>query len=209
SFDSIENIEWKTILPDANHDWINQRDPNYQEYVKISGEEKSPFLSNAVGVSTNRDIWVSGFSKNKVQKNTEYMVHNYNDLLVKEGGKNQEPALIDESKVKWTRSLKNKFIKGERIGVDKQQLQPEMYRPFTKKWLYYSNDVIESPGQFYRKWGFDNQAIVTTGRGASRDFSVLVTKNVPCLDVMEKGQAFVQFDNEKNDMELVSSKDNV
>src|SRR5699024_585084 len=100
SFDSIENIEWKTILPDANHDWINQRDPNYQEYVKISGEEKSPFLSNAVGVSTNRDIWVSGFSKNKVQKNTEYMVHNYNDLLVKEGGKNQEPALIDESKVK-------------------------------------------------------------------------------------------------------------
>ena len=73
----------------------------------------------------------------------------------------------------------------------------------------YDKDIIERPGQFYRKWGVDNQAIVTTGRGASRDFSVLVTKNVPCLDVMEKGQAFVQFDNEKNDMELVSSKDNV
>lgn len=209
SFNSIENIEWKTVLPDANHDWINQRDPNYQEYVKISGEEKSPFISNAVGVSTNRDIWVSGFSKNKVQKNTEYMVNNYNEVVAKEGGKNQEPVSIDESKVKWTRGLKNKFKKGERINVDKQQLQLEMYRPFTKKWLYYSNDVIESPGQFYRKWGVDNQAIVTTGRGASRNFSVLVTKNVPCLDVMEKGQSFVQFDNEKNDMELVSTRDNV
>lgn len=209
SFDSIENIEWKTVLPDANHDWINQRDPNYQEYVKISGEEKSPFLSNAVGVSTNRDIWVSGFSKNKVQKNTEYMVHNYNDLLVKEGGKNQEPALIDESKVKWTRSLKNKFKKGERIGVDKQQLQPEMYRPFTKKWLYYSNDVIESPGQFYRKWGVDNQAIITTGRSSSKQFGTVVTNLIPDIQLMMNGQAFIKSNNESNETELLHSRDNV
>jgi len=57
--------------------------------------------------------------------------------------------------------------------------------------------------------GVDNQAIVTTGRGASRDFSVLVTENVPCLDVMEKCQAFVRFDNEEKEMELFGSKDNV
>jgi len=202
-------MDWETILPDDNHDWINQRDPNYQEYVKISGEEKSPFLNNAVGVSTNRDVWVSGFSKSKVRKNTEYMVNNYNAAVANEGGKNQEPSSIDDSKVKWTRSLKNKFKRGERINVDRQRLQLEMYRPFTKKWLYYSHDVIESPGQFYRKWGADNQAIVTTGRGASGGFSVLVSKNVPCLDVMEKGQAFVEFDNEKDDMELVDSRDNV
>ncbi|KRN88031.1 type ISP restriction/modification enzyme [Ligilactobacillus acidipiscis] len=209
NFKYLQQINWHKVQPDENNDWINQRDSNYQGYVKISGEEKSPFISNAVGVSTNRDIWVSGFSKNKVQKNTEYMVNNYNEVVAKEGGKDQEPASIDESKVKWTRGLKNKFKKGERINVDKQQLQFEMYRPFTKKWLYYSNDVIESPGQFYKKWGVDNQAIVTTGRGGRRDFSVLVTKNVPCLDVMEKGQAFVQFDNEKNDMELISSRDNM
>lgn len=209
SFESIENMDWETILPDDNHDWINQRDPNYQKYVKISGEEKSPFLNNAVGVSTNRDVWVSGFSKSKVRKNTEYMVNNYNAAVANEGGKNQEPSSIDDSKVKWTRSLKNKFKRGERINVDRQRLQLEMYRPFTQKWLYYSRDVIESPGQFYRKWGADNQAIVTTGRGASGGFSVLVSKNVPCLDVMEKGQAFVEFDNEKDDMELVNSRDNV
>ena len=80
-FSSIKNIDWTEITPDTNNDWLNQRDPNYQKYVSIVGEERSLFLSNAVGVSTNRDIWVSGFSKEKTIKNTEYMVANYNEAL--------------------------------------------------------------------------------------------------------------------------------
>jgi len=209
SFDSIENIEWKTLLPDDNHDWINQRDPNYQEYVKISGEEKSPFISNAVGISTNRDIWVSGFSKEAVFSNSKRMISYYNETLKADHRQNSEPTKGDAKKIKWTANLEEKYRNNETIAFNPEKLRLELYRPFTKKWLMYDKDIIERPGQFYKKWGVDNQAIVTTGRGASRDFSVLVTENVPCLDVMEKCQAFVRFDNEEKEMELFGSKDNV
>ena len=209
SFDSIENIEWKTILPDVNHDWINQRDPNYQEYVKISGEEKSPFLSNAVGVSTNRDIWVSGFSKEKVFSNSERMINSYNKTLKANHRQNSKPTMRDAKKIKWTVNLEKKYKNNETIAFNPEKLRLELYRPFTKKWLMYDKDIIERPGQFYRKWGVDNQAIVTTGRGASRDFSVLVSNEIPNLHFMDTGQSFVQFDNEKNDIELISSRNNV
>ncbi|MDN6162238.1 MAG: helicase, partial [Atopostipes sp.] len=198
---SIENIDWNNVTPDENNDWINQRDPNYQNYVRISGEEGSPFLNNAVGVSTNRDIWVSGFSKNKVQNNTEYMVGNYNSLLAKEGGKNKKPTMKDSRKIKWTTNLENMFKRGEEIELEQSNLRLELYRPYTKKWIMYDKDIVERPGQFYRKWGDKNQAIVTTGRGASRNFSALITDQIPSLDLMEKGQSFMRLDNQ-NDKDL-------
>ena len=75
-----------------------------------------------------------------------------------------------------------------------------MYRPYTKKWLYFNDDVVEMPGQYYKKWGKDNLTLVTTGRGASRDFSVLATNVIPNMDTLEKGQGFMRYDNEQNDV---------
>ncbi|MFV5772366.1 hypothetical protein ACIKN0_12030, partial [Pediococcus acidilactici] len=62
-FGDISAIDWQTIHPDDNNDWLNQRDPNYQNYASIAGDEQSTFLSSAIGIATNRDTWVSGFSK--------------------------------------------------------------------------------------------------------------------------------------------------
>ena len=55
---SIYGLKWQKILPDINDDWINQRDPKYQHYASIVGDNNSPFFTNAVGISTNRDFWV-------------------------------------------------------------------------------------------------------------------------------------------------------
>lgn len=42
---------------------------------------------------------------------------------------------------------------------------------------------------------------MTTGRGASRNFSALITDQIPSLDLMEKGQSFMRLDNQ-NDKDL-------
>ena len=193
-FSSIESIAWSEIIPDTNNDWINQRDPNYQQYVNIVGEEKSPFSSNAPGVSTNRDIWVSGFSKKKTIKNTEYMVANYNEAV--KNKKSDEPV-IDDTKIKWTVNLNKMYKNSQRININRNNVVLEMYRPFTKKWLYYDKQVIERPGQFYSKWGKDNLVLVTTGRSSSKDFSALVSNKVPDIQLMMNGQGFIKNDNSK------------
>lgn len=91
-----ENMDWTEILPDYNDDWINHRVPNYQKYAVIFGKQDSPFLSNAVGIATNRDIWVSGFSKEQVIYNTNRMVNYYNELLKRNLQIKQNNFTIDD-----------------------------------------------------------------------------------------------------------------
>lgn len=41
--ESILNIDWHTIVPDKNNDWINQRDENYMSYPALADEKNSIF----------------------------------------------------------------------------------------------------------------------------------------------------------------------
>ena len=205
---SIGKMDWGVLKPDQYNDWINLRDPNYQNYPCIAGEKDSPFLSNAVGISTNRDIWVSGFSKKAVLANTQKLINNYNVELKKKGGKGKKSEMRDPSKIKWTANLDKKFKKGEEIKFNPQNLTLEMYRPFTKKWLMYDPNLVERPGQYFEKWGKENCVIYSTGRGISRPFSSLVINVLPNLDLMEKGQGFIQYNNQVSN-ELIPNNDNV
>ena len=77
-FGDISAIDWQSIEPDDNNDWLNQRDPNYQKYVSLAGDDDSVFLTNSMGVLTSRDTWTSGFSKKTVAINAEKLIKNYN-----------------------------------------------------------------------------------------------------------------------------------
>ena len=68
-------IDWTELIPDGNHDWLNQRNMNYQQYAPIADEPLSAgvFPRNAMGVKTNRDAWVYGFNKNDTARKTSLM----------------------------------------------------------------------------------------------------------------------------------------
>ena len=205
---SIFEFDWENIEPDANNDWINQRDPHYQKYPSIVSNNDSPFLSNAVGISTNRDIWVSGFSKDKVLSNSKRLIDNYNAEVTKYGGQGKKSSMRDAKKIKWSANLDKQFKLGKQLSLNPNCMRLEMYRPFTKKWLMYDRNIVERPGKYYEFWGKNNQVIVTTGRGIRRKFSLLVTNVLPNLDLMEKSQGFACFNNsDKN--ELLPNSDNV
>ncbi len=68
-----------------------------------------------------------------------------------------------------------------------------MYRPFFKQNLYFNNSLVERPGQnkkLFPNSELHNVVICATGKGASKDFSVLITNVVPNLDTLEKAQCF-------------------
>ncbi|QCQ04005.1 helicase [Ligilactobacillus animalis] len=206
----INGLEWNTLTPDDNNDWLNQRDPNYQKYAQISQENNSPFFDNYVGISTNRDIWVYGFSKEKVLKNTHLLINTYNDELAKNKERDASLATQDPKLIKWSRGLKKIFAKGQALDFNPSAMVYSMYRPFTKKWLMYDRNVVEMPGQYYSKWGRDNVVIVTTGKGANRDFSCFVTTELPDIQLMMNGQGFMRYDNSDTSNELLAkSNDNM
>lgn len=212
-FGDVSQLDWGKIIPDENNDWLNQRDPNYQKYDRLAGEDKVVFLQNIIGVSTNRDSWVYGFSKQKTLANSKRLIENYNFEVVR-----LSDVSIAEKKdclnrkddfIKWSAKLEDSILKSKKIQFNKNSVVKSLYRPFTKKYLYYDNDVIERPGQWYKKFGENNLIIMTTGKGISRDFSTLVTNLMPNLHTMDTGQHFMRYDNELDETSLFQNNDNM
>ena len=212
-FGDVSQLDWGKIIPDENNDWLNQRDPNYQKYDRLAGEDKVVFLQNIIGVSTNRDSWVYGFSEQETLANSKRLIENYNFEVVR-----LSDVSIAEKKdclnrkddfIKWSAKLEDSILKSKKIQFNKNNVVKSLYRPFTKKYLYYDNDVIERPGQWYKKFGENNLIIMTTGKGISRDFSTLVTNLMPNLHTMDTGQHFMRYDNELDETSLFQNNDNM
>ena len=141
--ESILNIDWENISPDENNDWINQRDQNYLNYRPLADENGSIFSVKDIGIVTNRDAWVSNFSKINVSDNVQIMIKNYNlevDKLENIDVKLNDKTVVDyvtndERKISWSRSLKQRAARREKTQFSHSDIMLAMYRPFTKKWL--------------------------------------------------------------------------
>ena len=212
-YGDVSKIAWKNIIPDGNFDWLNQRDPNYQKYSSLVGDCGSVFISNSLGINTNRDIWVTGFNKNKLSNKVKTLIENYNNEVKKvsdlPSDEHENSLTINEAIVKWTSELKRQALKGVRHIYHSQEV-PYLYRPFTKKWLYYDKDFVHRVGKYYKKFGDRNLVITTSGRGSTKDFSVLVCDTIPDMNSMSAGsQGFMRFDNEVDETSLFQNNDNM
>ena len=210
----ISNIDWQAITPDDNNDWLNQRDPNYQNYAGLVDDTCSVFNQSAIGVATNRDIWVCGFSQEKVLTNTEKLISNYNaevtrlsDILP---NARKEHLNRSENYIKWSDKLEKSIARLCKFTFEKSFCRQYMYRPYTKKWLYYSDQIVERPGRYFKKFGNSNVIITTTGRGNSRNFSTLITDLIPDVNSMSAGsQGFMRYNNEIDDSQFFQNNDNI
>ncbi|MGX7144758.1 type ISP restriction/modification enzyme [Facklamia languida] len=120
--------------------------------------------------------------------------------------------LINRNKdyIKWTVNLEKRINSNEIINYDSSSITKILYRPFTKKWIYYNKNLVERPSKyFYNNFGQNNMTIITTGRGIRNKFSVFVSKDLVSLDCVEKTQAFFRFDNNQNGTLLLDNNDNI
>ena len=212
-FADISRLDWQEIIPDENNDWLNQRDPNYQKYDILAGEDSSIFMNNSMGILTSRDAWVYGFSKNNVIRKTKKLIDNYNRELDRlkniRSDARKDSLNRSDNYVNWSFRLEERIKQGREIEFYNQRVILTMYRPFTKKWLYYEDSVIERTRLYYKKFGSNNIVILTTGRGVGRNFSALVSKLIPNQHTMDTGQGFMRYDNEEYNSLLEFSKDNM
>lgn len=209
--ESFEKIEWDIIKPDKNNDWINQRDENYISYPTLVGEgENSIFLDKVTGVNTSRDYWSYGFSKNKVLSNINKLVHNYNLEIDKSKTDSNFKMNLDGKYINWSRGLRQKFDKGLKIEVSDSEIVLATYRPFTKKFLFYSKNVVEMPGKQGQYLENPNLSLMIPGPGGDKTFSSLVTTyfaDFAGLGFASKVQVLFQKQPEKSEglFELSSS----
>ncbi|MGO3652492.1 DEAD/DEAH box helicase [Vagococcus sp.] len=211
SYSSIVNVDWEEIYPDENNDWINQRDPNYEKYIPMDG---GYFKDKVIGVSTNRDEWVYDYNTQTLQEKVNRMINNYNNEVIKVSKIKEKSEKLKNKNtatdyVKWSAKLDKMLISGEKIKPDDNKIIRSMYRPFNKKYLYYQEEIIERPGRYKDIFGNENLVICVTGKGASREFSALITDSIPNLDMMEKGQSFYLTNNKSDELALFQDNKNI
>lgn len=199
---SAEGVDWQQVTPNKQHDWINQRDPAFEKFPAIDARwngSRAFFDSNGLGISTNRDAWVYGFSRESLSDNVSRMIDFYNDEIVAADARDFSQPVVAErfsnssQKIKWSASLLAAARKGKRLQFKTESITQAMYRPFTKQWLYRDRDLIERISQIpalYPAEQFDNRTISVTGRGSTKMFSALMTAITPDLELISKGQVF-------------------
>ena len=159
------------ITPNKDYDWINQRDYSFMAYMPMANKKLKevplsaiPSLKNrdkidtevfaenyvdifemfSMGVVSNRDSWVYNFSAKSLESNMTRMIDNYNAQVAKHKVDSTYQPIIDDTKIKWTRSLESSFKKGLIFDFNEAgEIIECTYRPFTKCHLYLAKHFNE------------------------------------------------------------------
>ena len=220
AFKSIDGITkangWLPITPDKHHDWINQRDDSFSEYVVIGdkkGDSIKIFENFSQGIGTSRDAWCFNASKANVTQNMNNMIDFYNSELSRfniiNGNQTRKvrESLVDgfintdPTQISWSSSLIPDLVRGLDGKFDSQKITQSLYRPFTKQWLYFDDMFNHRVGQMPRIFptaNVTNRVIVIVGRGETQPFSVLISNQPTELKTLYNSQCFPLKLYEKN-----------
>lgn len=173
---------WKTLEQDKHGDWLDKRDDSFNKFAALD----HLFGTKSLGVSTNRDAWVWNYSKTVLSRNIKCLIKAYKDSLA------NGSEIDDDSKIKWTRGLRQRLARKEHISYDDAEIVLASYRPFSKQYLYADSQLIEMPSYQLKLFpcrSTRNLEICVSGVG-SHDFSCLIADSIPCLDYVGKTQCF-------------------
>jgi predicted helicase len=207
NFKSINGISWQKLTPNESHDWINQRNEEFESFVELGNKEdktvKTIFNSYSLGLTTNGDTWAYNFSKCDLNANIKRMIDFYN--LQIEDFKNGNEVSNDPTKISWSSSLRNFLECGLKISYRENACVHSMYRPYQKQWLYFDGHINHRVGQFPKAFPYEsnlkNLVICVTGVGASKGFSALITDTIPNLHLHDTCQGFPLYTYEKIEIE--------
>ncbi len=208
-FKTFENpsLPLKTLQPNEHGDWVNHRNDSFDNFILLAPDKKfdtntkSIFLTNVIGVSTNRDSWVYNFSREKLFENMNRMISFYNEqtkAFIQKKIK-QTNLIADQfidtnpTKISWTVNLKKDLEKNKLHLLNKNEVEVGLYRPYTKQNIYFDKSFIERPGlnsRLFPNKKLQNIIINVSGTGASKPFSILASNNLSGIDTIEKNQIF-------------------
>ena len=214
-FHSIRNVEWKKIQPNDKNDWINIRDGVFDSQIPLYPNDKNEIKSVftpvcSMGIVTSRDVWCYNSSKEILIENIKNSIAYYNQQVEryleakKENGSlvAQDYVEYDSTKFSWDRRQKlTDCPKGIQYEFEEDSVRISQYRPFFKQNSYinkYLNNCTYKIPQLFPQKETNNLFIDVSGIGSSKDFSSLISTNIPDYQLLFNGQCFPLYWYEEN-----------
>lgn len=215
---AIETIDWQTIEPNKEGDWLNQRSEEFETWPVIGekkGHSTTIFELFTRGLETGRDSWVYSFDKQNLESQVSSLGNTYEETRrafhsndMKKVGKGEAQVseflksnsqFADTREVKWSRSLRHSAYRNEVFQFGKSRIIAGLYRPFCSQFVYYdsllNHERSQLPSIFPRP-DHDNVGFyVPAASSAARQFNAIGTDLLPdlCLSGSGSGQFFPRF----------------
>ena len=204
----VGNVAWQELIPDKRHTWLTEGlHAEFDTFIPIGSKaakaskgdvEGTFFKTYSLGVVTNRDTWTYNFNFNALTENMQTMMETYNGQVSKwerQSDRNinvNDFIEIDDTKLKWTRSLKSNLRQGTLAKFSTENVRFSLYRPFTKSHLYFHRMMNERVSVFPSifptpETETENQVICLTDKGSEKPFMILMSNQLTDLHVVGPG----------------------
>ncbi|BAQ63226.1 helicase domain protein (plasmid) [Geminocystis sp. NIES-3708] len=206
----IENINFETIKPDINNNWINLTDNNFDDLIplidkdvkavktKAIKNEKTGELENKVcdeaifqlfsnGLKTQRDEWVYDINKENLKVKVNYLIDIYKETL-------KDNNYQDKDKIKWDRELSKYLDRKIEKEFNSQQIIKSNYRPFYHQFFYFDKHFNGMTYQWFNIYNSDdldneyNLIITISGIAHTKPFSTYIINSICDLGFIETCQ---------------------
>lgn len=203
------SMHWDIINPTPKKDWINQRDGLFDSLILLGDKKKSEqvvFSIFSAGDITHRDSWCYSSSKHSLIENMQSCISFYNserNAITDRSSlsKVMEQVNADETKLKWDQKLYEHALKDVEHSFNDDNVKVALYRPFFRQHLYYDATYNWSRYQLPKLFPSDNLKnllICVSGVGVTKDFSCIITDQLPDLELIGKSQCFPLYWYEEN-----------
>jgi predicted helicase len=205
-FGSAENVPWEQIIPNEDHDWIDQRDPDFERFIPLA--DRSPdshaiFERYSMGAQSIGDAWLYNSATQDLIANMTRFICTYSDEQARltsmgayRGGRKPVPVSkleSDPTRIKWSGGLIKHLERGTLFSLHLSLVKAVHYRPYFSQWLYFDPVMMHRTGITQESKlvpDCENRVIDVTGIGVTKPFSVLMTDQVPDMQMMPNGQVF-------------------
>lgn len=211
SKDSTANVVWEEKRPDTRHNWLTEgMSADFGSFLPIGTRDakasdtyasQTVFHTYSLGVSTNRDMWLYGYTSNELLDKAALFCETYNSELDrwKREGKPKDVLsflTLDQKRVKWSYMLLGKLKREHYARLDAGEVRTVLYRPFAKRLLFFDKLLIDAPAlqnTFFPTTSSEaeNRVICAPGVGNRQAFGCLIAGAITSLDLaFEKSQCF-------------------
>jgi predicted helicase len=173
---------WQVLTPDSEHTWlVPEHASEYREFPAIA----ELFDLHTSGLKTNRDDVVYDWDREKLSERIKNFIKLYNAEVYRHRA---EPGADWPDQVNWSRDLKQDAQRGNLATFDGGKIHLSLYRPFSKRWLFFDRILNE---EIYQWPKISGVVLAVPGPGNRKPFGVLVSGTILPLDLaFEKSQCF-------------------
>jgi len=192
---TFQNLTWRTITPTKKNLWLTDgMVDDFETFLPIGtkdakrGKGQAIFNTYTIGVQSNRDSWVYNFDQYTMVENVKRMIDVYNEHVFRYSRLSPKPDIdsfvtYDDKKISWSRDLKADVKRGRFTDFDPTKIRRSIYRPFTKKYLYFDSilnqEISQNPRFFPTPQSENENRVICTVTEQQIPFSAQIINCIP------------------------------